>query len=161
MTDEKIENYLDGLFSDKVWAALDKKQQIINQQLEEVEKKYLLQQEQKRRLIEKAENDFFRRMEEKQRQVDESSGRTLRRIEDNRVKTHIEEEAVPEEDIIQNGRSTGKNARKKRRVLSSVDVVLNPNMIDIKNQLERLESLIREAGFTIVESSGNVIKIDI
>jgi len=155
MTDEKYENLFSSLFSEKVLAALDKKQQLINQQLEEIEKRYLLNEEEKKRLINKAENDFLCKMEKNQKQTDETSQRILQRFEDSRIKPQIDEDNIPEGKIIPGERKT----RKKRNSSSGIDIVLDPRISDFKSQLARLESVILEAGFTIIESSNNCIKV--
>jgi len=157
MNDEKYDNYLNSLMYHKVWSNLIDKQHSIDQQMEEAEKKYNQKQNEKKHLIDEAGNDFSRRMAEKQRQMNESSERFLQQIRANSIEPQTDKEITSEEEITPNI----KRSKKKRRVSSSIDIVANPSIRDIDSRLARLESLILEAGFTIIESSENTIKIDI
>ncbi|MCL2808527.1 MAG: hypothetical protein FWD24_00520 [Treponema sp.] len=139
-------------FSDIFIKFLNKRQQEINQQLKESEKKFKLQQEEKKQFIENAEKEFFNKMDKKKKHLDETGEKILSRIEENRIKIEVKDENNNYKQIKISGLED---------ILSGVDVSLNPKAKNVKNNLIKLETLIQEAGFTVVERTGNTIKIDV
>ena len=132
---------------------LDERQQLLRQQLKESEHLYNRQQEEKKLFIENSEKKFLQRMDEKRKYLDETSQKLLLQMEENRIKIEIKDGITNRLDQI--------DIKGLYDILSSVDVSLNPDLKDINNYLNKLETLIQEGGFTILERSGNTIKIDV
>ncbi|MCL2721233.1 MAG: hypothetical protein FWD47_07840 [Treponema sp.] len=131
---------------------LNKRQQIINQQLKDSEEKFKKQQEEKRQFIENAEKKYFQKMDNNKKYLDETSDRILLQIEENRIKIEAKDENNNYKQVKISGLED---------ILSGVDVSLNPKAKNLKNNLIKLETLIQQAGFTVVERTGNTIKIDV
>ena len=70
---------------EKIWLAIAEKQQSINRQMDESEKKYFQRVEESKRLLEKTGKKFFYRLDEKKRHLDETETELYRKLEANRI----------------------------------------------------------------------------
>ena len=69
----------------KIFTALYEKQESINRQMDEGERKYFQRLEESKRILEESERKFFDRLEEKKRHLDETEIEFYRRLEANRI----------------------------------------------------------------------------
>jgi len=76
LTDELIE---------RIYKALHEKQQSINKQMSEGEKKYYQRLEENRRILEESERRFFDQLYDKKRHLDETEEQYAKRMEENRI----------------------------------------------------------------------------
>ena len=76
LTDELIE---------RIWKALHERQQSINRQMDESEKKYYHRLQENKRVLEESERKFFDQLNDKRRHLDETEEQYLRRMEENRI----------------------------------------------------------------------------
>ena len=70
---------------EKIWFAFYEKQQSINRQMEEGERRYYQQIEESKRILEKSEKKFFNRLEERKRQLDETDNKFYQKMEAKRL----------------------------------------------------------------------------
>jgi hypothetical protein len=156
--DDIERNRLSDEFVDKIWSIIYEKQESINQQMEESERKYNLQLEENKNLIEESEKKFFLRMEEKSRHLVEVDSKINKQLEENRTKPHEE----PQEEDKKAGRVKLKNffnKRKKNNYYIEIEVSPKADIKDTENSIARLQTLMKDAGFNIVDQSGNTMKI--
>ena len=76
LTDELIE---------RIWKALHEKQQSINKQMDEGEKKYYQRLQDNKRILDESERKFFDQLSDKKRHLDETEEEYSRRMEENRI----------------------------------------------------------------------------
>jgi len=76
LSDELIEKFFTDLFE---------RQESINKQMDEGERKYFQRLEESKRIFEESEKKFFDRLEEKKRHLDETELEYYRRLEANRI----------------------------------------------------------------------------
>jgi len=94
----------------KIWSAILKRQQSIDDQLAVYDKKMNMQLEESNRIIEKSETKIFRRMDKKNLEMKEIDEKIYKQLEENRVK--IEEKAEEKEKQ----KPAGKLSKKKKKI---------------------------------------------
>jgi len=70
---------------EKIFTALYERQESINKQMDEGERKYFQRLEESKRIFEESERKFFDRLEEKKRHLDETELEYYRKLEANRI----------------------------------------------------------------------------
>jgi len=93
---------------DKIWSSILKKQESINRQLEESERKILRQMEENRRLTELSEEKFFRQQENKHKQLEMIDQRIKRQLKENRLKEEEIEDEITDEVTVKKGKRSKK-----------------------------------------------------
>ena len=76
---------VDDKLIEKFFTTLYERQESINKQMDEGEKKYFQRLEESKRILEESERKFFDRLEEKKRHLDETEIEFYRRLEANRI----------------------------------------------------------------------------
>ena len=76
LTDELIE---------RIWKTLHERQQSINRQMDESEKKYYQKLQENKRILEESEKRFFDQLIDKKRHLDETEEQYAKRMEENRI----------------------------------------------------------------------------
>jgi hypothetical protein len=146
------QNHLSDKLFQKIWLAFNNKQQLLNRQLEESERKFKQQQEEKKYLSGKVEKKFLQNMDKSQKQIKKTSDKFFQQLEKNRIKPEIVEEVKTRLDLLGNGKTDD--------YILELDIE-NPKQEDIEHQIDKLQILIQDAGFSILERSGKTIKIDL
>ena len=148
----------DELIIEKLWTALEERQESINKQLSESERKFILRQEEGRRLIELSEQKFFQRINRKNTEIKDIDQKILKHLEENRPRIEGETENRGKKTDKQKGR------RSKRE---ACDIVIEVNFSAEQKQsrdifishIYRLKAVLQEAGYKITGQEDNIIKI--
>jgi len=101
---------------EKIWQIISERQQSINRQMDEGEKKYFQRMEESKRILEESEKKFFDRLEEKKKHLDETESEFYQRLEANRI---LFENARYKEE-----QETGK--RSKKKLLHNIEISDHP-----------------------------------
>lgn len=103
---------------EKIWFAFFEKQQSINRQMEEGERRYFQQIEESKRILDKSERKFFNRLEERKRQLDESDNKFYRKMEAKRILFENASEREEQEAVWKNS----KKSKRLRKQLAGLDI---------------------------------------
>jgi hypothetical protein len=144
-------NLSDKLFQ-KIRFTFNNKQELLNRQLEESERKFKQQQEEKENIDRKAEEKFLQNMDKNQKQIEKISDKFFQQLEKNRIKPEIIEEVKTRLDLLGDGKTDD--------YILEIDIE-NHKQEDIEHQIDKLQILIQDAGFSILERSDKKIKIDL
>jgi len=69
---------------EKIWLAINRKQQSIDKQMDEGAKKYYRRLEANKRILEKSEKEFFDQLDEKKKHIDETENVFSKKLESSR-----------------------------------------------------------------------------
>ncbi|MCL2176015.1 MAG: hypothetical protein FWB73_08230 [Treponema sp.] len=148
----------DDLLIEKLWTALEERQESINKQLSESERKFILRQEEGRRLIELSEQKFFQRINRKNTEIKDIDQKILKHLEENRPRIDGE--------TWTNGKKTNKQ-KSRRSKYELCDIIIEVNFSAEQkqkkdvfiSQIYRLKAVLQEAGYKITGQEDNIIKI--
>jgi len=126
---------------DKLWSTLLQKQQLINRQLEESEKKYNLRMEENNRITQESEKKLFKRLEVNNLQIKEYLKNTENEQEENE-----DDNGVNKKD---GKRLKNKKKNKKTRYIQKervskliiIEEISNPDKADIEQHINRIKYL--------------------
>jgi len=156
-----MSDFPQGLFGtqlfQRIWDSILKKQDSINKQLEESEKRLFRQMEEDRRLTKLSEEKFFRQLEDKNRQLEVIDLRINKQLKENRIK-----ENEPDYNEGTTGKKSRRSKNKKHELPDGsfeISIIVKPRQDDIENQITKLMTLIYESGFDIIDHSENKIEI--
>jgi hypothetical protein len=161
MNEEYIQNHLGDEFFQKIWHSFNKKQELLNRQLEESDKKYKRQQEEKELLNENAEKKFLKNLDDKKRQQDKISEKYLLDYEKNRIKPDKEAEDSPTQIDADTIDSKKVNKSKSKNIDITDPQITDTQKEELDYRFTMLKALIQEAGFKIVRRSGKNVTIDL
>ena len=142
---------LSSTFISKLLQAFNKRQHEINRQMEECDKKFQQKLVMENQLVEKVEKEFFLNRDEKLRQTENINSKILLNFDNYRAKDEESKKTGSRSRLEKNGTEV--------ESLDEVEIVISTNRRDFENNVEKLQTLIKEAGFSIVEQSGNCIKV--
>jgi len=145
-------------FIDRLWAVIEERQDSINKQLSESERKFILRQEEGKRIIEISERKFFQRIDKRNLAIKELDQKILKQLEENRPKIDSEAEA-------RDKKAERKRKRRSKNELCDIiiEVTFSPEQKKNKDifisHIYRLKAVLQEAGYKITDQEDNIIKI--